>query len=512
MSQMKKYAMYFLIPLFAILGSLIFVNLFAKVNFDIQPIQANLSVRSSFTGYTVLRVKPVGEVRTQTHKAPLSIVISLENIDPDLLENILGGAVKQDTMVEGAKAAILEAVRRLIFLTLALSFVGGLFGLIILQRRSWKELLLGGIICLVMGSALLFGTYKTFDIQKFQNPEYEGMIKAAPWMIKLVQESSITVNTLGIQMRGIADNLNGLFQRVNSLQAMTPGDGEIKILHVSDIHNNPVALEFIDQVIKTFGINLVIDSGDLSDFGTPLESTLVSKIKDLHVPYIITPGNHETPTMIEGLKRIPNVTVLEAGIKEIDGVKIAGIGDPSSLSNETRVQLQSKLDEFSGRFREIIEDSDVRPDIVVAHNPKIAFNFWGSIPVVLTGHNHQYKINTKPNSIFINAGTSGAAGIGGLETTDEVPYTFVLLHFNRTKDGVRLKYTDTIRISNQQSGYSLERKVYPEPLKTVEVPPEINNPLTRLGLQNFDKRHFIAGGLYRDSESLARRSPVPARK
>jgi Icc-related predicted phosphoesterase len=473
-SLMKKYAVYFLIPLFAIIGSFIFVNLFAKVDFNLQALQANLSVRSSYTGYTILKVTPVGEVRAQTHKTPLSVTISLENIDPDRLENIFSGAAEQDTMIKEAKAAILEAVRRLIFLTLALSFGGGLFGLIILQRRSWKEMLLGGLIGLVTASVLLFGTYKTFDIQKFQNPEYEGMIKAAPWMIKLVQDSSFTVNTLGIQMRGIADNLNGLFQRVNSLQAMTPGDGEIKILHVSDIHNNPVAFEFIDQVVKTFGINLVIDSGDISDFGTPLEAALVGKIKDLQVPYIITPGNHETPSMIKELKKIPNVTVLEAGIKKFDGVKIAGIGDPSSLSNETRVPVQSKIDEFTGRLREIIEDADVRTDIVVAHNPKIAGNFWGHIPVVLTGHNHQYKIKTKPNSVFINAGTSGAAGIGGLETTDEVLYTFVLLHINRTEDGVRLKYTDTIRISNQQSGYSLERKVYPEPLSVVTVPPKLD--------------------------------------
>ncbi|MDT3700566.1 MAG: metallophosphoesterase [Thermincola sp.] len=477
MSLIRKYAVYFLIPLFAIMGVLIFVNLFAKVDFNLQALQANLSVRSSYTGFTTLRVTPVGEVRAQTHKTPLSVTISLENIDPDRVENILSGVAEQDTMVNEAKAAILGAVRRLVVLTMGLGFGGGLFGMIILQRRSWKEVLLGGLIGLVTASVLLFGTYKTFEIQKFQNPEYDGIIKAAPWMIKLAQDSYYTVNTLGVQMRSIADNLNGLFHRVSSLQAMDPGDGEIKILHVSDIHNNPVAFEFIDQVVKTFGINLVIDSGDISDFGTPLESALVGKIKSLQVPYIITPGNHETPSMIKGLQEIPNVTVLEAGIKKIDGVNIAGIGDPASLRNETKAPVQSEINAFTGRLKEIIEAADVRPDIVVAHNPKIAGKFWGQIPVVLTGHMHKYEIKTKPNSVFINAGTSGAAGIGGLETANEVPYTFVLLHFNRSADGLRLKYTDTIRISNQQSGYSLERKLFLEPLKPVAVPSKPDSPV-----------------------------------
>ncbi|PKM48005.1 MAG: hypothetical protein CVV03_00065 [Firmicutes bacterium HGW-Firmicutes-8] len=459
---MKKYANYFLIPVFAIIGAFLFLNLFARVDFHLQALQASLSVRTSYSGYTAIRVPPLGEVKAKTHKAPLSVNISLENIDLDQLKKLLAGGTEQDKLVEEAKVALTGAIRRFVFLTLALSFGGGVFGLIILQRRNFKEILLGGLIGLVTVSLLLFTTYKTFDIRKFQYPQYEGMIKAAPWMINLVQDSFVTVNTWGKQMRGIANNLNGLFQRVESLQAMTPRNGEIKILHVSDIHNNPAAFEFIDQVVKTFGINLVIDSGDLSDFGTPLEISFIGRVNNLQVPYIITPGNHETPAIIQELKKIPNVTVLNGGINKIEGLKIAGIGDPLSLSNKTRSPVQTEIDEFTEKLQSIIDGSGGRPDIVVAHNPNIAANFWGKVPVVLTGHDHQYKIKTKQNSVFIDAGTSGASGVGALKIKEEIPYSFVLLHFDRTKDGIRLKYTDTIRISNQQSGYSLERRVYPE--------------------------------------------------
>lgn len=459
---MKKYAKYFLIPLSAVIGALIFLNLFARVDFSFQGLQATLSVRTSTSGYTVLRVPPVGEVRAQTHKAPLSVNISLENIDLDRLKNSLADGTEQEKLVQEAKVVLFGAIRRFIFLTLALSFGGGVFGLIILQRRNLKEILLGGLIGLVTVSVLLFSTYKTFDIQKFQYPKYEGMIKAAPWMINLVQDSFVTVSTWGKQMRVIANNLNGLFQRVETLESITPGDGEIKVLHVSDVHNNPAAFEFIDQVVKTFGINFVVDSGDLSDFGTPLEVTFIGRVKNLKVPYIITPGNHETPSIVQELKKIPNVTVLDGEVKKIGGLKIAGIDDPSSHSNATGTPEQTEIDKFTEKLQSIIDSSGGRPDIVIAHNPNIAGGFWGKVPVVLTGHDHQYQIKTKQNSVFIDAGTSGAAGIGALKTKEEIPYTFVLLHFDRTKDGIRLKYTDTIRISNQQSGYSLERRVYPE--------------------------------------------------
>ncbi|PKM81810.1 MAG: hypothetical protein CVU89_07220 [Firmicutes bacterium HGW-Firmicutes-14] len=465
---MKKYSHYLLIPLFAVIGALVFVNLFARVDFSIQALHASLSIHPSSSGGTELHVKPVGVVKAHTHRTPVNIDISLENIDLDGLKEILTEGTKQDELIDEARMEVVRAMKKLVWLSIILSFCGGVFGLIILQRRSVKELLLGGLIGFLTVSFLLFGTYKTYDIQRFQSPEYEGMLKAAPWMINLVQESFITVDTWGRQMEGIATNLYGLFRRVESLQAVAPGDGQLKVLHVSDIHNNPAAFDFIGQVVKTFGINLVVDSGDLSDFGTPLEAAFTEKIKDLEVPYVIVPGNHETPFITEELKKTPNLTVLDGEIITVQGLVIAGIGDPASKRNESDPSRPEEHDVAVEKFYSLLERSGTSPDIFVAHAPIIAVRFWGQIPVVLSGHTHRYKIQTRQKSVFINAGTSGASGMGALKTKEEIPYTFVLLHFDRTEDGVRLKYSDTISISNQQSGYSLDRRVYPNLYKPQE--------------------------------------------
>lgn len=459
---MRKYLCYVALPLFAVVGALVFLNLFAHVSLRLEALQAGFSVQTSHGGYTILEVPPVGEIRAFTHKGPLSVKISLENVDPDRLKKFLAEGPEQSQVIIEAKKVLNQAVRRLIILSLGLGAAGGLFGLIILQRRKWKEFLLGGLIGLTTVMVLLFGTYQTFDINKFQNPEYDGVLKAAPWMIGLVGESFSTVNTWSKQMRGMAENLYGLFQRVESLQAVSAGEGDLKVLHVSDIHNNPAAFNFIDQVVKTFNVNMIIDSGDLSDFGTPLEAAAFERIKEFRIPYVITPGNHETPAIVGELKKLSNVNVLEEGVIEVDGLKIAGIRDPSSLRNDWKSPDKAEINRFSQRLDKIIKGSTEQPDIIVAHNPGIAEQFWGRAPVVLTGHNHRYSIKEHPASIIINAGTSGASGIGALRTPKEVPYTFVLLHFDRTGDGIRLKYTDTISISNVQSGYSLERKIYPE--------------------------------------------------
>lgn len=459
---MKQYLRWSLVPLFAVIGALVFVNLFASVGFSLQALQANLSIKSSLKGYTVLRVPPVGIVKAETHKFPVSIEFSLENIDLDLLKELLVEGTEQDELVNETKVVVTAALKKFILVTLSLSFGGGVFGLVILQRRKIKELLLGGLIGLTVVSVLLFGTYRTFDMQKFQAPEYEGIIKAAPWMIELVQDSFSTVKVWGQQMRSIAENLSELFRRVEVLQTVSPGDGQIKVLHVSDIHNNPVSFEFIDQVVKTFGINMVIDTGDLTDLGTPLEASFLQRIKELKVTYVVVPGNHETPSVIAELKKTPNVVVLEGSVQEIAGLNIAGVGDPSSMKNISLSPEQTEINDYAEKLRAIIDNSEAKPDVVAAHNPRIAGQFIGYVPVVLTGHTHQYNITDAGNSIMINAGTSGAAGVGALETKKEIPYTFVLMHFDRTEKGVVLKYTDTIKISNLQSGYSLERKVYPE--------------------------------------------------
>lgn len=439
-----------------------FINLFAHVNFRMEALEVGLTVHTATEGKTVIDIPPVGEVMAHTHRSPLLLKLSLNSIDLDRLKAMLNQQTSQDTLMQEAQKLVMEQMKKFVAITLALSFFGGAFGVLVFQRKKAKEILAGGLIGLFTVALLLSLTYKTFDIQKFRNPEYEGAIKAAPWMISLVQDGITTVNTWGKEMRLIATNLYGLFQRVETLKEVSTSESEIKVLHVTDIHNNPASFDFIDQVVKTFGVDVVVDSGDISDFGTPLETALLERIKKVKVPYVFVPGNHETQGIITELKKIPNVTVVEGGVINMKGLNIAAIEDPSALSQDYHSPKPDEITAYRDKLQKIIDQSKVEPDIVVAHNPKIAGNFWGKYPLVLCGHDHQYKIKVKPDSVMIDAGTSGAAGIGALRTKKEIPYSFVLLHFGNAEGKIQLKYTDTINISNQQSGYSLERKVYPE--------------------------------------------------
>lgn len=257
---------------------------------------------------------------------------------------------------------------------------------------------------------------------------------------------------------------------------MEPGgtvDGEIKVAHISDLHNNPAGMDFVRQVVNTFGVDMVIDTGDITDFGTEIEAGLAAPIEDFGIPYIFVPGNHDSPEVIARMQEFTNVTVLEEGQVEILGLRIAGIADPSSRDTGMVVAPDPVLNEYTERLQRVIDEGEELPHIVAVHHPRIAQTFLGRIRVILTGHTHQLSITERGESVMINAGTTGASGIRGLQARGETPFSLVLLHFGRQADDeLYLKAADIIQVFQLQSGFLLERRLFgtvseePEPISS----------------------------------------------
>ena len=56
------------------------------------------------------------------------------------------------------------------------------------------------------------------------------------------------------------------------------------------------------------------------------------------------------------------------------------------------------------------------PDIFGVHNNRIALAIEpGVFPVILFGHNHVLEVVQKEETMYINAGTTGASGIRGFQ-------------------------------------------------------------------------------------------------
>jgi predicted phosphodiesterase len=421
-----------LIFILIIITTFTFVLLLGDMNFNIKGFEFRLSMEVFDSGLTEINIPPIGIISAKTHQTPLKITVTLINIDIDLLKELIEKPLEQGKLVE----TIIKEVQWVIFVFVArmlfIAALGGAFAILLLHKRDLFLYFKGSFISFSLMLVLILGSYYTYDVSQFSNPQYRGVIKAAPWMIGFVEEALVKVDKLGEQLKVTADNLYTLFEKIDILGPVGEYAETTKILHISDIHNNPAAFEFIKQVADSFEVDIIVDTGDISDFGSPLETILLERINNFSIPYVFVAGNHDSPDIINAMEQIDNVIVVNNEMVNIKEFNILGKHDPASVS----MLLNSDEEEIinsKNQIEEILRVSEITPDILIVHHPYIAENFAGRIPVILHGHRHQVSLKNLEGSIIIDAGTSGAAGIRGLQSTNEIPYSVVLLHFASNK-------------------------------------------------------------------------------
>jgi len=443
----------------ALVGAILIVSIFGHMQFQVEALQFNLSMQIFDHGVTEIIIPPVGTISAKTHATPLRFTIRLVNIDMGLLRQLLDKSPGQEKLIAKLETELLRTLRIFILRILLLAALGGMFGVFLLRRKRAATYIRGAITGVILMGLLLFGSYNTYNTDSFLTPKYEGILSAAPWMVGLAEKALGKIDKLGEQMQVMASNLYDLFEKVDTLQPVGSQTDTLRLLHISDMHNNPAGYDFVQQIVRDFKIDAILDTGDLSDFGSPLEAKLVSRLEDLDVPYMFVSGNHDSPAIVEAMKNLKNVVVLEGTTYQLKGLKIFGFGDPAAVSTSITPPNPKLVDEYVDSIQTKFE-KNIPVDLIMIHNPGIAREFAGTVPVILHGHDHKLKLRDIDGTHIIDAGTSGAAGIRGLQTNKEVPYSVVLLHFKKTKDGYRLIAADSIKVFNLRSGFQLERTLF----------------------------------------------------
>ncbi|MTI86096.1 MAG: hypothetical protein FH756_19905 [Firmicutes bacterium] len=453
--------------LLTIMGMMLFVSLFGQTNFSLEAFQFRLALQFSEKGITQVEIPPLGLIKAHTHQTPVKIIVRLENIDLELLKEFVSDSPQQTKIISDIRSQSKHILTIYVFKLLLLSALGGAFGVFLIRRKGIIPLLQGALGGLILAVILLAGTYFTYDTREFQKPKYEGVLRAAPWMVSLAEQTFGKIETLTEKMQVVATNLYDLFEQIENLKPLTETANDIKVLHVSDTHNNPAGIEFIHSVARLFDADLIIDTGDISDFGTPLEALLLDRLKKLDKPYLFIPGNHDSPDIVEHLSQIPEVTVLD-GLTEINGLRIIGFPDPASFGPDVVPPSIDDIPQYVDQIKEKLFQVPGGVNILALHNHDMAKELAGYAPVIVFGHNHQLAIETKRDSVLVNAGTSGASGIRGLQSFNS-PYSVVLLYFRRIDEKIKLVAADSIKVNNLKQGFTLERKVFN---KEKELPAE----------------------------------------
>jgi len=446
------------IALVGILGALLLVSALSTQDITIKALDFSLGLRIFDQGYTEINVPPLGTIRARTHQMPLMFQIRLKNINLEQLDTMVtlqgAGSIFTDIQ-EILRQQVLSFILRI----LMVAFLGGL-GAGFLFSHSFKKSLLAGLSGLLAFSILLGSAVLTYDETAFSEPEFEGIVEAAPWLMGVAEDALVAVQGLDAKLQIVTENLMVLFESLYHLEGGGGSvDGDIKLLHVSDIHNNPIGVSLAKQVATSFEVDIVIDTGDLTDYGTPIEADLLRNIEEIGLPWVFVPGNHDSPAVVQTMSQLSNVTVLLEDIVYFEDFDLtfAGMGDPAAQSSAMAVRPREEYQAIAARLRDQIELSEHKPSVIISHHPFAVEEFTDLEVLLLHGHAHQVDIHFEGNSVMVDAGTTGGAGIRGLMTRDEMPYTMVLLHLNRVEDGVLATAADVITVNQLNAGFVLER-------------------------------------------------------
>ena len=166
----------------------------------------------------------------------------------------------------------------------------------LVYRRRWHLVTAGAIAALgvVLCEVLLLAT---FQPAAFAEPTYSGLA-LAPQLIGPVREATDRVEDLRAGLEQIVD---GAVRAYTTLQATASADDAIRVLHMSDIHASPLGMDFAQEVARGFDVDFVIDTGDITSFGTPVENLIASQIPGFGRPYVFVRGSHDSIALQEAV-------------------------------------------------------------------------------------------------------------------------------------------------------------------------------------------------------------------
>ena len=94
---------------------------------DVGPARLSAKTRPG-APYTVLVFPPLGTVRAKTHWAPVSLELSLAELDVTALQDLIGDPERQLTLQADIEAGLREAARGEVVRAIVVAIVGGAIG------------------------------------------------------------------------------------------------------------------------------------------------------------------------------------------------------------------------------------------------------------------------------------------------------------------------------------------------------------------------------------------------
>ncbi|MCB1027822.1 MAG: metallophosphoesterase family protein, partial [Microthrixaceae bacterium] len=393
---------------------------------------------------------PLGEAHASTHPGPVEVRMELRSID---VTRLIGDDGRIDTpalrssIERDTRGALISAVIRF-------GLIAAVIGGVTVAALPWRRkrtvalgALGGGLVALLLAASALPG----FDSQRFDELTYEGPLDAGRQMMSSI---STTEGPLGQRVTALTDRLAGLYSATIT-QSLGDTEGEVVILHISDLHLNPIGAQLARRLATTFEVDAVIDTGDTTSFGTSFEGVYADALADFPVPYLFVAGNHDSRPNRAAIKATPGITALDNIAVDVEGVRIAGFDDPVITTANPVPKERRKATQYAAapEVADLLERE--QPDVLAVHNPVILRDLVGRVPVAIAGHGHRSQLGARDGTIVWTVGSTGATGLGSLLVENDLPATAALLRF---RDG-ELTAIDDLEVVGTAGDLQIRRRV-----------------------------------------------------
>ncbi|MCG5217740.1 metallophosphoesterase [Streptosporangium soli] len=450
------------------MGAWLGIAVSGGVQSSIGPVDLGLSVRPAWSGQTVVDAHPLGTLLFDTHDAPLRLRATLENINQDQAKQMIEDPLLADRLPGLIEENLRDGIRDLVIRSLLFACCGALIaGLVVFRRVKTALLTLLAAVTTMAGTGAAVVT--SFRPEALVEPRYTGLLAGAPSLVGSAESIVTRFESYRLQLTKLVTNVSQLYDTVSALPVYDADPTSIRVLHVSDIHINPIAWNLIRSVSTQFKVNMILDTGDITDHGTRAEDNFVKEIGRFDVPYVFVRGNHDSKATERAVARQKNAVVLDDKTTNVAGLRIYGLGDPRFTPDKS-VAVDSDpagLLDFGRRHAGL----PAPVDLVAVHDSTIGKGFSGVVPTILAGHAHARSTEVLPTGTRVLVqGSTGGAGLRALEHEEPTPVTASVLYFD--KETHRLEAWDDITMGGlgEQSVQiqrhvetAPERRIFPEP-------------------------------------------------
>jgi len=458
------------IALATVAGALAFWAV-AHAPLDIGPVRLDVSIRPAMAPQTVVHIPPFGTVSAVTHTGPVEVRFRVDEIDVEGTRDFISRQSAVPTSLTRSLASQLP-VRRLPQ-AIARIVGGGLLAAVIAcglvasaARRSRRVVAIacGAVVIAIVVPLTVAAA--TWDAAGFREPTLHGGLSYAPTLVDVFSTRVANVERLRDQAEKVARDLASYYADDRSLSAGGSMSGTYRVLHVTDLHLDPVGAALSAEIADSYGVSLVIDTGDIPKSGASFEGRVIESLVDTSVPRVYVPGNHDSQATIETLRALPGVTVVGTATIEVDGLRIFGVPDPFSrgfgVEPEPRAIAQSAQSAFK-RFSAALGSGETTPDVVAIHNPAMEEPFVGEVPLILSGHTHSARSSRSQGTFLLNSGTIGGMPYDPAKSGRRpVPYGASVLYYTSSLPR-RLIAVDQLAVFSDRST-TVRREVLDEAL------------------------------------------------